>query len=66
MSSGKMPNHTLTLGNHLNPLKMYRILFKETEGHGKVKTSKETKAWAKIKYQESYIFRNIKDHELGS
>lgn len=33
MSSGKMPNHTLTLGKYLNPLKMYRILFKETKGH---------------------------------
>lgn len=56
--SWKMHNCSLTLGNRHNPLKIYNILSKETKDYGRVKTSKETNAWAKIKYQESYIFRN--------
>lgn len=43
-SCGKMHNHSLTLGYHHNPLKIYKILSKETKGHDGVKTSKETKA----------------------
>lgn len=40
---GKMYNHNLTLGYRHNPLKIYKTLSKETKGHRRVKTSKETK-----------------------
>lgn len=43
-SYGKMHNHNPTLVYRHNPLTTYKILSKETNGHGRVKTPAETKA----------------------
>lgn len=45
---GKLYNHNLTLGYRHNPLKIYKTLSKETKGHGRVKTSKESKPEPKL------------------
>jgi hypothetical protein len=45
---GQMHNHNLTLGYHHNPLIIYKILSKETKGHGRSKLLKKPQLEPKL------------------
>lgn len=62
---GKMDNHSLTLGYHLNPLKNYKILSKETKGHGRSKLLRKPKPEPKLS-TKNHAYSETNDHEQGS